>query len=136
MLLFPLLEFPLQPTTINENNIIKQLGYTEVDYLTQASALSVASIVIETVHCIYEELDQFEEIKTRLDKAKENIKKLTSEYQNDNHLNELTAYYSSVLSYYEFCFSPSGSFSSLKTTMTNFEQQANTYKNKLRLYFE
>lgn len=63
-------------------------------------------------------------------------KKLTGEYQYDTHLSELQSLYSVVLTYYKFSSEPSESLNGHKTGFLTYEQEVNTLKNKLSIYYD
>lgn len=85
---------------------------------------------------VFEENGTYEKINEHLSNAKELLKSVTSESSDYTGYAVLKSYYSEIMAYYEFCKSPTGSFSQLKTTVDNYETNLRNYKNDLSFIFE
>lgn len=112
---------------------MEKMGYLENWYFTALEDFSSAVwIIIE----IYETNEVITAADEDMEYVKAMLQKISSEnYEYTKH-SELTAYYSSVLSYYEFAKSPSGTLNNLYSTMNSYEAQINTYKNQLSITFK
>ena len=72
-------------------------------------------------------------IDSEMEKAKEALKGVNKD--NDCY-EDLMAYYTEMLSFYEFAESPSGSFNGLESTVRSYEKNIQGYKNKLSIYID
>lgn len=112
-----------------------ELGF-DTHAIGQWATLRRENAAVDVVLMIYEQTGMFTETEKYLDNAKNNLKKLTSEYQYDTHLSDLQSLYSVVLSYYKSSVYPSGTLNGFRTAVSNYEQEVKTYKNKLSIYYE
>ena len=78
-----------------------------------------------------------EGVYSAIDIEMEKTKNALKGVNKDNECYEdLMAYYTEMLSFYEFAESPSGSFSGLESTVSYYEKNIQGYKNKLSLYVD
>ena len=121
-------------STAVEKYIEDSNGVLEKTDITRLAVLCGSSSAIKIVISAYAEV--YSNASACLESAKENIKCLTSEYSDVTGYATLKTYYSEVLSYLEFCKSPSGSFKQLGTTIDNYQTNCSKYQNDLSLIFE
>ncbi len=108
-------------TLISLNNVLESIGYSDPTGTQQLAALRTFSISLEIVHDYYARLGEFGRAQDYITKAKEELKKITNEYFDYTDYHTLKEYYTAISGYFEFCYSPSGSFSQLSTTIDNYE---------------
>ena len=75
-------------------------------------------------------------IEQDLKDAKEALKIVGNEFSDYKYYPNLKDFYSTVSSLYEFVSSPTGSFETLKTTSTDYENQIRNFKSDLSFVFE
>lgn len=92
------------------------------------------STAVAIVQRVFETDGTYDKIDAKLSSAQTEIKKLTNQYADYTGLNTLKSYYTEVSAYAAFCKAPNGSFSQLQTTMNNYENNLNRYKQELAFY--
>ena len=117
------------------DSYLDKLGYEHISYL-RAAILATNSGALYVLDYALSNNDGFTNAKECMDEAKEYIKALDSSYASINAYAELSAYYSAVTSYYNFCISPSGSYSQLSATLSGFRSNCSTNRNLCSLFFE
>lgn len=71
-----------------------------------------------------------------LDEAKVQLRSLGENYSDYEHYPALKGYYTTTVSYFEFCQDPTGSFNQVKTTIGNYRDTIRGYKSDLKYAFE
>ena len=116
------------------NAQITYLGY-EIDGITQLAILRTFRNTIDVVVRVYTTNGMYAAVEECLNSARDNIATLTNEYADYTGYSTLKLYYSEAWAYYNFALSPTGSFSSLETTMNTYETNLRTYNNDLAFTF-
>lgn len=120
--------------TAGIDDYLTAIGY-EISDISRVAVLRTNSGALHVVHYALENDEGFANAKGCLDKAKSIIQSLDKNYASVNAYSELSLYYSEVSSYYNFCYSPSGSFSQLGNTLNTYRTNCENYRNKCSLYF-
>lgn len=116
--------------------VLESTGITNIDDGLRCAALQVPSYAVAIVVKVYTNNGVYAQINSNLSNAQTALKTVTNKYSDYTGYPTLKSYYSEVYSYYEFCESPSGSFSQLKTTINTYETNLRNYKNDLSFIFE
>lgn len=118
------------------NTILAYIGYSDPTGTEQLAALRTFSVAVDIVVQTYYDNGTFDKIDKNLSSAKSLLKSLTNKYADYTGYPTLMLYYSEISSYADFCKSPTGSFNQLQTTISTYETNLRTYKNKLSFIFE
>ena len=110
------------------DSYLTKLGYT-TSSTYRAAALSTNSGALYVVDYALTKNETFKNAKDCIDSAKKYIGKLDSSYSSVNAYTEVVAYYSAVSTYFDFCCSPSGSYSQLSSTLSTFRNNCATNRN-------
>ena len=118
------------------NAFCEYIGAPAEDDLDRIVVLGMNSGALFVVHYAFEKEGYFAAAKECLDDAKKQIQSMDKSYTSYNAFSELSSYYSAASSYFDFCYSPSGSFSQLSATLNGFRNSCATYRNACSLYFD
>ena len=116
------------------DSYLTSAGYGTSDIYRRA-ALSTNGGAIYVVKYAMTKGGHYDNAKEALASAKEYFQKLNSSYASVNAYSEISSYYSAANAYLDFCISPSGSFSTLSSTLSTFRTNCADYRNKCDLYF-
>lgn len=116
--------------------VLESSGISNIDDDYRCAALQVPSYAVAIVVQVYTNNGVYAQINSNLSNAQTSLKTVTNNYSDYTGYPTLKSYYSEVYSYYEFCESPSGSFSQLKSTINTYETNLKNYKNDLSFIFE
>ncbi len=116
------------------DSYLNALGYSASD-IYRLAALSTNGGALYVVDYALTKTGGFAGAQECLDEAKAKIQGLDKDYASVNAYSELTSYYSAVKTYFDFCYSPSGSFSQLSGKLNTFRDECGFYRNKCSLYF-
>ena len=116
------------------DSYLTSAGYGTSDIYRRA-ALSTNGGAIYVVKYAMTKGGQYDNAKKALASAKDYFQKLNSSYASVNAYSEISSYYSAANAYLDFCISPSGSFSTLSSTLSTFRNNCADYRNKCDLYF-
>ena len=97
---------------------------------------SLFSFVVGCVVKAYSISGKSDMIQAALVAAKADMKEMSEKYSDYEHYASLKKYYTTTNAYYEFCKNPTGSFEQLKTTTSNYSNDARTHRNDLAYIFE
>ena len=98
-----------------------------------SSAMSELTYGILLIHEIHVNADVYDNIDKALEIVKNELKIIDT---NHKTYNDLLSYYSELLPYFEFVKSPSGSYSTLSSTIDSYEQSIKIYQTKLSIFVE
>lgn len=94
------------------------------------------SFVVMCVSSAYRVSGKTDIIQASLDAAKTDMKEMSEKYSDYEHYASLKKYYTTTSAFFEFCNNPTGSFEVMKTTISNYKDDARTYRNDLTYIFE
>jgi hypothetical protein len=122
---------------VNEGitSYLKKIGYTNMSDSAKVAVLSTNNGALYVVDYALTNNDGFANASGCIKGAKELIQSLDPNYASVNGYSELTAYYSAVSSYFDFCYSPNGSFSQLSGTLNTYRSNCDTASNRCDIYF-
>ncbi|MBQ7290574.1 MAG: hypothetical protein IJW76_02485 [Clostridia bacterium] len=147
---FSIYEYDDYYGTSGFNEFCDKANVDPTELINAISDFAGYSVSKSTAYGLFEEFDYstyfvgivlknngtYEKINGHLASAKESLKSVTNEYSDYTGYSVLKSYYSEIKAYGEFCESPTGSFSQLKTTVDNYETNLRNYKNDLSFIFE
>lgn len=116
------------------DSYLRALGYGTAD-INRLAVLCTNGGALYVVDYALTKNGGFTNAQECLDAAREHIRSLDKDYASVNAYSELSSYYSAVKAYFDFCSSPSGSFSQLSGTLNAFREDCAFYSNKCSLYF-
>lgn len=116
------------------DSYLNSLGLTDSSY--RRSVLATNNGALYVVDYALSNNDGFKNALECINSAKTVIQSMDRNYTAYNGFTEVSSYYSAVKAYYDFCYSPSGSFSQLSGTLNTFRSNCNTYRSACSLYFE
>ena len=120
--------------TAGVDSYLNKVGYSITD-LHRCAVISTNSGALYVVDYALSNNDGFANAKECLDDAKTLIKSLDANYASVNAYSELSSYYSAVSSYFDFCYSPNGSFSQLSASLNSYRANCEASRNKCDIYF-
>lgn len=123
-------------TVVALNDVLAYMGYSNPTGTQQLATLRTISTAIDVVIQTYINYETYNSIDVNLANAKEALKSVTNNYADYTGYPTLKMYYSEILSYADFCKSPSGSFEQLKTLINTFDSNLRYYKNDLSFIFD
>ena len=100
------------------DSLFKRYGYDTSNYVIY---LGVSSIAVSCVEEMFVQSGLTDSLEQDLSIAAGYIKEMTD--NNNNGKQEVWNYYVSVKSYIEFCFSPSGSYANLASTLSSYQNE-------------
>ncbi len=104
--------------------------------ITAYYAFEDFNYTVKIVQIIYESRGVYDQIDEDMEYVRTMLKKISSENYEYTEHEDLTSYYSEVLSCLEFIKSPSGSLTQLQNRIANFKTNTSTYKNKLGIAYD
>jgi len=110
--------------------------YDQEDLLFFLFCDSLFSACVEIINSGYRLNGTTAQIQAYLDEAKSLMRELSDKYSDYKHYPNLKGYYTTVLSYFEFCESPDGSFSQLQDTLNDYRNDARDFASDLSFVFE
>lgn len=94
------------------------------------------SFCVRVVTSAYIVNGKVEEAQTALNIARTQMKELGSEYSDYEHYASLKEYYTTTVSFFEFCQNPTGSFEQIKITINDYTNKIRDCKMELDYIFE
>lgn len=113
---------------------VEKAGLPKDNVYSKITLLHASSYSIGFTIYMLEEFYVYAE--DHMDSAKENMKNLTSEYDNYTGYSTLKSYYSELLNCFEFCELPSGTLARLEANMAKYEANCRKYRSELSIIFE
>jgi len=104
--------------------------------ITAYYAFEDFNYTVQIVQIVYESRGVYDEIDEDMEYVRTMLKKISTENYEYTEHEDLTSYYSEVLSCLEFIKSPSGSLTQLQNRITSYETNIQTYKNKLSIAYD
>ena len=118
--------------TISDSDKRKKLDEANTSFkLALILVDSKFSLCVNTVNATYRVTGREEAIKKDLEEARVLLKDLSDKNPDYEVCAKLKAFYTKIQTYFDFCMNPTGSFSSLKDTITTFRQDVLAAKNEL-----
>lgn len=117
------------------NAYLKKIGYSNITDSARVAVLCTNSGALFVVDYALTQNNGFKNASGCISGAKDLIKNLDPSYASVNAYSELTSYYSAVSSYYDFCYSPNGSFSQLSSKLNTYRSNCETASNRCDIYF-
>lgn len=114
------------------DSYLKKMSFP-VNSVSRGAVLATNSGALYVVNYGLTNNEGFKNAKECIDSAQKKIQALNPDYASVNAYSDLTGYYSAVCAYYEFCYSPSGSYSQLSSTRSVFRTNCATYRNRCEL---
>jgi hypothetical protein len=105
----------------------------ETTNLYAMALLRSNSGAIEVAETILEEMA--DSIRELILEGKKSVEEMSGQYDNETGYTTLVSYYSELANYYNWAVSPTGSYSTLSSTVTGYQNRCSQYENKLDIIY-
>ena len=111
------------------------LGYTSINDIHKLAAVRTNDGAIFISIRAYKLSGKLNSIEDDLTLCKEKLKEMSPDYDSYTKLSTLQSLYSNVSDYFDFVYSPSGSFNSLSSTLNSYKKDISANLNNLEFVY-